>query len=70
MAVLSSEQLTWITTRLAVARMGACRLGEAAPTGDMKPNVAPVAGEIIWDRPQAEDGNPDDTAVAYTTIRD
>lgn len=67
---LASEQLSWITARLGVARLGAFRLGEVGPAGDLKENVAATGGQVIWDRDVPNDGNPDNTAVAYTTVRD
>jgi hypothetical protein len=64
---IASENLAQITARSGVLRSGTGRSG-AAPDNDDFLKVTP-AGEIIWNRPLPQDGNPDDTASGWTTSR-
>lgn len=64
---LDSEQLAQITARLGVARMGTARLGGQGKSYELK---ADGSGQIIWNRPVAKDGDPDDTSDGWTTGRE
>lgn len=64
---IQSEQLAQITARVGVVRLGTGRLGAAPDAYQLK---ADGTGQIIWDRPVASDGNPDDTASSWSTDRE
>lgn len=62
---ITSEQLAQITARAGVGRAGTMRAGVAPKAYELKAN-----GEIIWNRPVSQDGDPDDTPAGWTTGRE
>lgn len=65
MAIVLS-QLAQLTSRAGLLRAGTGRAGAHGKSYELKPS----SGEIIWQRPVATDGNPDDTAASWTTERE
>lgn len=65
MAILKSN-LAQLTARAGILRAATGRSAVAPPTTQLKL----ASAEIIWNRPPAEDGNPDDTASTWTTVRE
>ena len=66
MATLQSNELAWITCRANHARAGASRSGCAPILAEMK---AGTAGDIIWNRDPATDGDPADTSLTWSNVR-
>jgi hypothetical protein len=67
MVSIEKSQLAQLTARAGVGRAGTCRAGAAPKSYELKANGT---GEIIWDRPVATDGEPDDTPAVFTTERE
>jgi len=64
---IDSEELAQITARAGVLRAGTGRAGATGKAFELKANGT---GQIIWDRPVASDGDPDDTAPSWTNGRE
>lgn len=63
---ITQSNLAQLTARSGILRAGTGRSAAAPPTTQLKASSA----EIIWNRPPATDGNPDDTADTWTTVRE
>lgn len=61
---VQSDNLVLQTARAGVGRAGAMRAGCAPARDRLEAN-----GHVIWDRPLPQDGEPDDTANSWTTVR-
>lgn len=66
MAIINS-QLAQLTARAGVLRAGTGRAGAHGKSYELKNDNS---GQIIWQRPVAEDGNPDDTVAGWTTLQE
>lgn len=64
---LSESNLSEITARAGVLRAGTGRAGSLAKSYELR---ADGSGQFIWQRPVANDGDPDDTAGSFTTVRE
>lgn len=60
------SNLAQITARAGVGRAGTMRAGVTFKPEEIKANAT---GEIIWNRSLPNDGDPDDTANAWTEVR-
>jgi hypothetical protein len=67
MASIKDSELAQITARAGLARAGTARAGVAPKIYEMKDDAT---GEIIWNRPLPQDGDPDDTASTWVTGRE
>jgi len=65
MAGLVDDEMAWQTARAGVGRAGAIRAG-CVP----KRHQLESAGQLLWKRPVANNGEPDDTVNVWTTGRE
>jgi len=65
--MIASEQLALLTARAGIGRAGCMRAGCALPAYLLEPDGS---GKLLWKRPAASDGNPDDTVSAWTNVRE
>lgn len=67
MATIAESELSQLTARAGILRAGTGRAGALAKSYELR---ADGTGQFIWQRPVATDGDPDDTAGSYTTVRE
>lgn len=64
---IQGSQLAQITARAGLGRAGTMRAGVAPKAYQLKSGAS---GEILWNRPVAEDGDPSDNSSTWTTGRE
>lgn len=67
MASLDESKLSQITARAGVLRAGCGRAGSLAKSYELR---ADGSGQFMWQRPTETDGDPDDTTISVTTVRE
>lgn len=64
---ITGSQLAQITARAGLGRAGTMRAGVAPKSYQLKNDAT---GQILWNRPVAEDGAPSDNSSTWTTGRE
>lgn len=67
MSGIAESELAQITARAGLLRAGTGRSNAHGKSYELKPGAS---GQLIWDRPLPQDGDPDDTAASWTNGRE